>query len=54
MIKDFKTYADALKEKGSNSDRAQLLALESENPIANLGDSAEGDGETERGTEVLH
>jgi hypothetical protein len=54
LIEDFKTYGKALEKDGSKSDRAQLLALESENPIANLGDSAEGDGETERGTEVLH
>ena len=47
MIKDFKTYADALKEKGSNSDRAMLLALETEASLVNVDDSAEGDGETE-------
>ena len=51
LIEDFKTYGKALEKDGSKSDRAQLLALESENSV---GESAEGDGETERGTEVLH
>ena len=54
LIRDFKTYADALKDKGSNSDRAQLLALESKNSVADLGDSADDDGEpAPRDTEVL-
>ena len=51
LIEDLKTYGKALEKDGSKSDRAQLLALESENSV---GESAEGDGETERGTEVLH
>ena len=54
MIDDFKTYTKALEKDGSKSDRAQLLALESKNSVADLGDSADDDGEAERGTEVLH
>ena len=54
LITDFKTYGKALEKDGSKSTRAKLLELEPENSVTNLSDSAEGDGETERGTEVLH
>ena len=54
LISDFLTYDKALPEEGSNSDRAQLLALESKNSVADLGDSADDDGEpAPRDTEVL-
>ena len=44
LIEDFKTYGKALEKDGSKSDRAQLLALESENPVANLpNDDGEAD-----------
>ena len=48
LIEDFKTYGKALEKDGSKSDRAKLLAL------ASVDESADGDGETERGTEVIH
>ena len=54
LIEDFKTYGKALEKDGSKSDRAQLLALESKNFVADLGDSADDDGEpAPRDTEVL-
>ena len=61
LIEDFKTYSDALEPKGSTSERAEkvraLLVYNNETPeasLVNVGDSAEGDGEAERGTEIIH
>ena len=54
LIDDFKTYTKALEKDGSKSARAKMLELEPENSVADLGDAADDDGETEHGTEVLH
>ena len=55
LIKDFKTYSDALEPKGSTSERAEkvraLLVYDNETPeasLVNVGKPAEDDGEADQ------